>query len=114
MNESCAMVPYGMDEFELAGLEKAPARLVKPPMVASAGVNFECKVTEIVQMKSHTGKQVQAWLVLGEVVAVHIRRDLLKDGVFDTFGAGIILRGGGPSAYAEIRPDSRFDMKRPG
>jgi len=53
-------------------------------------------------------------LVIGEVVAVHIHKRLLKDGVFDTFNAGVILRGGGPSAYAEIRPDSRFDMHRPG
>ena len=42
------------------------------------------------------------WLVLGEVVGVHIDRALLKDGVFDTFGAEIILRAGGPSAYAAI------------
>jgi hypothetical protein len=34
--------------------------------------------------------------------------------VFDTFGADIILRAGGPTAYAEIRPSSRFDMTRPG
>jgi hypothetical protein len=38
---------------------------------------------------------------------------LLKDGIFDTFGAGIIVRAGGASAYAEIRPDTRFDMTRP-
>jgi hypothetical protein len=38
---------------------------------------------------------------------------LLKDGIFDTFNAGILLRAGGPSAYAEIRPDSRLDLFRP-
>jgi len=81
--------------------------------VAESPVNFECKVTEIIQIKSHTGVLAQAWLVLGEVVAIHIDRKLLKDGVFDTFNAKIILRAGGPSAYAEISPDSRFDMKRP-
>jgi flavin reductase (DIM6/NTAB) family NADH-FMN oxidoreductase RutF len=114
MNTSCAAVPYGTDEFELAGLTKAPSRLVAPPRVAEAGVNFECKVSDIVQLKGHAGAPAESWLVLGEVVAVHIKAHLLKDGVFDTFGAGIILRGGGPSAYAEIRPESRFDMRRPG
>jgi hypothetical protein len=39
--------------------------------------------------------------VLGEVVGVHISKRLLNDGVF-TFGAGIILRAGGPSTYAEV------------
>ena len=113
MNATCATVPYGTDEFELAGLTKTPSRLVAPPRVAEARVNFECKVTEIVQMKSHTGKLAKVWLVLGEVIGIHIDKSLLADGVFDTFNAGILLRAGGPSAYAEIRPDSRLDMKRP-
>jgi flavin reductase (DIM6/NTAB) family NADH-FMN oxidoreductase RutF len=66
-----------------------------------------------VQLKSHTGTPAQAWLVLGEVVAVHISRQLLRNGLFDAFGAGIILRAGGPSAYAQIGPENRFDMRRP-
>jgi flavin reductase (DIM6/NTAB) family NADH-FMN oxidoreductase RutF len=113
MNQSCADVPYGTDEFALAGLTKAASRVVAVPRVAESPVHFECKVTEIVQHKRHTGEAVQAWLVLGEVVAVHIHRSLLKDGVFDTFGAGIVLRAGGPSGYAEIGRDARFDLHRP-
>lgn len=114
MNASCAAVAYGMDEFALAGLEKAAAKLVAPPMVAAAGVNFECRLSEIVALKSAAGVPSGAFLVLGEVVGVHINPTLLKDGVFDTFGAGIILRAGGPSAYAAITPETRFDMRRPG
>lgn len=113
MNATCATAPYGTDEFTLAGLTHLPSRLVDVPRVGESPVNFECKVTDIVQLKTHTGALVSGWLVMGEVVAVHIRRDLLKDGIFDTFGAGIITRAGGPTAYAEIRPDSRFDMARP-
>jgi flavin reductase (DIM6/NTAB) family NADH-FMN oxidoreductase RutF len=114
MNQTCAAVPYGTDEFGIAGLSALPSRLVAPPRVAESRVHFECKVSDIVQLKGHAGALANAWLVLGEVVAVHIHRGLLVDGIFDTFGAGVILRGGGPSAYAEIRPDSRFDMRRPG
>jgi flavin reductase (DIM6/NTAB) family NADH-FMN oxidoreductase RutF len=113
MNQSCAAVPYGTDEFGLAGLTKLPSRLVAPPRVAESPVNFECRVTDIVQLHSHTGIPANSWLVLGEVIAVHISQALLKEGVFDTFGAGILLRAGGPSAYAVIRPESRFDMHRP-
>jgi flavin reductase (DIM6/NTAB) family NADH-FMN oxidoreductase RutF len=113
MNQSCAAVPYGTDEFTLAGLTKLPSRLVAPPRVAESPVNFECKVTDIIQLHSHTGAPANSWLVLGEVIAVHIAQTLLKDGIFDTFNAGIILRAGGPSAYAVIRPDSRIDMHRP-
>jgi flavin reductase (DIM6/NTAB) family NADH-FMN oxidoreductase RutF len=114
MNASCAPVAYGVDEFVLAGLEKAPSRLVAPPRVAAARVNFECKVADIIQLKSAAGVLAESWLVLGEVVGVHIDPTLLKDGVFDTFGAGILVRAGGPSAYAEITPESRLDMRRPG
>ncbi len=114
MNESCAAVKYGVDEFGLAGLTKLASSLVKPPRVAEAGVNFECKVTEIHNLKTAAGAGSPSWIVFGEVVAVHIEKGLLKEGVFDTFGAGIILRAGGPSAYARITPENRFDMRRPG
>ena len=114
MNKTSAGVPYEVDEFEIAHLTQAPSRLVSVPRVAESGVNFECKVSDIVQLKSAGGVLTPAYLVIGEVVAVHIAQRLLKDGDFDTFGAGIILRAGGPTAYAEIKPDSRFDMRRPG
>ncbi len=52
-------------------------------------------------------------MIFGEVIGVHIAPHLLKNGVFDTFGAGVVLRAGGLSAYAEIGPESRFDMRRP-
>jgi flavin reductase (DIM6/NTAB) family NADH-FMN oxidoreductase RutF len=113
MNTTSATVRYGVNEFELAGLTPLASRKVAVPRVAESPVHFECKVSEIVQLRDHRGTPVQSWLVLGEVVGVHIARALLKDGVFDTFGAGIILRAGGPSAYAELRPDARFDMERP-
>ncbi len=113
MNETCAHVPYETDEFTLAGLTAVPSRLVSAPRVAESPVHFECKVTEIITLKNAQGGMTPAILVLGEVIAAHIDRRLLVDGVFDTFNAGIILRAGGPSAYAAIGPDSRFDMRRP-
>jgi flavin reductase (DIM6/NTAB) family NADH-FMN oxidoreductase RutF len=108
MNATCAPVPYGTDEFELAGLTKAASRLVAPPRVAESPVSFECKVSDVIDLSPAKG-----WLVIGEVVAVHIDKAMLKDGIYDTFGSGVVLRAGGPSAYAEIRPDNRFDMDRP-
>ena len=113
MNASSATLPYGVNELTSAKLTEAPSRLVSPPRVAESPVHFECKVIEIIQLKSHTGVFVPSWLVLGEVVAVHIDRKLLPDGIFDTFHAEIILRAGGPSAYARITPEARFDMVRP-
>jgi flavin reductase (DIM6/NTAB) family NADH-FMN oxidoreductase RutF len=113
MNATSAAVPYGTNEFGLAGLTPIASRLVQAPRVAESPVNFECKVTDILQLKNQDGGLIKAWIVFGEVVAVHISKPLLKDGVFDTFGAGIILRAGGPSAYAQIGPENRFDLDRP-
>lgn len=113
MNATSATVPYETDEFVLAGLTPVPSTLVKPPRVAQSPVNFECKVTQIVRLQDQQQRPTHSWLVLGEVVAVHIARSLLKDGIFDTFGAGVILRAGGPASYAALTPANRFDMTRP-
>ena len=49
----------------------------------------------------------------GEVVAVHIARELIVDGVYDTALAAPVLRGGGPADYFGIGADQRFRMLRP-
>jgi len=113
MNATCAHVPYGEDEFALAGLGKAPSRLIGAPRVAESPVSFECKVSDIIDLKGHDGRPAKGWLVIGEVVAVHISKALLKDGIYDTFNSGVVLRAGGPSAYAAVTPENRFDMTRP-
>jgi len=113
MNASCAAVPPEVDEFELAGLEAAPSRLIAPPRVAASPVSFECRLTQLLQLQGADGAKVETWLVLGEVVAVHIARALLKDGIYDTAAARPILRGGGPADYFEIAPEALFRMWRP-
>ena len=114
MNTTSRPVPYGTDEFALAGLTKVPSRLVAPPRVGESPVHFECRVADIHRLRGWQGEPAEAWLVIGEVVGVHIARHLLHDGLFDTFGAGIIMRAGGPTAYGQIGPENRFDLERPG
>jgi flavin reductase (DIM6/NTAB) family NADH-FMN oxidoreductase RutF len=113
MNQTCAAVPPDVDEFALGGLTPAPSRLVKPPRVAQSPVAFECRLTQLVQLQGANGQQVPTWLVLGEVVAVHIAAHLIVDGVFDTARAGAVLRGGGPADYFRIGPEQLFRMVRP-
>ena len=86
---------------------------VRPPRVAESPVSFECRCTQIIELQGVNGDGVGSWLVLGEVVGVHIARHLLNDGVYDTAAAAPILRGGGPADYFEIGPDSLFHMRRP-
>ena len=114
MNISCAPFEYGVSEFEKAGLTALPSRVIDVPRVAESPVHFECKVTQIIELANHAGVKTNGTIVFGEVMAVHISKHLLKDGLFDTFAAGVILRAGGPTAYASIGPENRFDMRRPG
>lgn len=114
MNQSCAAVPPEVDEFSLTGLTPAASRLVTPPRVAESPVAFECRSTQILQLSGLDGVKVPTWLVLGEVVAVHIATRLLRDGVYDTAAAGHILRGGGAADYFSIGPEQLFRMYRPG
>ena len=113
MNQTAATVARGVSEFELAGLSPVPSALVAPPRVAESPVAFECKVTQILQLTDRRGKEMPNWVVFGEVVAAHIARRLLVDGIYDTAAAHPILRAGGPGAYAEITPEAMFEMTRP-
>jgi flavin reductase (DIM6/NTAB) family NADH-FMN oxidoreductase RutF len=113
MNASCAAVPPEVDEFALAGLTPVASRTIAVPRVAESPVSFECRLTQIVQLQGVSGTPVETWLVLGEVVGVHIARALLKDGIYDTAAAEPILRAGGPADYFTITPDNRFRMFRP-
>lgn len=113
MNATSAEVPHEVDEFELSGLTPVPGRLIKAPRVAESPVNFECRLSQLIQLQSAEGHPVQTWLVLGEVVAVHIDRSFLKNGLYDTAAARPILRTGGPAGYAVLTPEAIFEMERP-
>ena len=113
MNQTCASVPPEVSEFELAGLTPAASQVISVPRVLESPVSFECRVTQIVQLQAADGQKVSTWLVLGEVVAVHILQTLVKDGVYDTANAGHILRGGGPADYFSVGPEQLFRMRRP-
>jgi flavin reductase (DIM6/NTAB) family NADH-FMN oxidoreductase RutF len=113
MNATSATVGSDVDEFALSGLAPAPSRLVTPARVLESPVNFECRLSQLIQLQTAAGDGVETWLVLGEVVAIHIDRALLVDGVYDTAAARPILRAGRMGDYAEIRPDAMFEMQRP-
>ena len=113
MNASCAAVPPEVDEFVLAGLTPVASRQIAAPRVAEAPVSFECKLTQLIQLQGLDGVPVPTWLILGDVVAIHIAKRLLVDGIYDTAAAEPILRAGGPADYFAITPDNRFRMFRP-
>jgi flavin reductase (DIM6/NTAB) family NADH-FMN oxidoreductase RutF len=113
MNQTAATLPADEDEFAASQLTPIPATMISSPMVLESPVNFECRLAQLIQLNTADGDALDTWLVLGEVVAVHIDRDHLVDGVYDTAGPRPILRGGGPASYFEIGADAKFTLPRP-
>jgi flavin reductase (DIM6/NTAB) family NADH-FMN oxidoreductase RutF len=113
MNVTAATLAPQEDEFATSAMTPVPSAAVGVPRVLESPVNFECVLTQLVQLKDSSGQEISTWLVLGQVVAVHIDRQWLNDGVYDTAGPRPILRGGGPADYSEVRPDTMFTMTRP-
>lgn len=113
MNQTSAAVQPEVNEFELAGLTMAPSRLVKPPQVAESLVRFECKLSQLLPLQAADGRELPTWLVLGEVIGVHIEPQLLVDGVFNTLAADPLLRGGGPGEYFTLSASQKITLLRP-
>jgi flavin reductase (DIM6/NTAB) family NADH-FMN oxidoreductase RutF len=113
MNQTCASVPPEVSEFGLAGLTLIDSTLISVPRVAESPVTFECRRTQVLQLQGANGETVPTWLVLGEVVAIHIAERLLKQGIYDTANASHVMRGGGPADYFTVGPEQLFKMHRP-
>lgn len=111
MNETCAPLAPGENEMLRAGLEAAPSTLVKPPRVALSPAAFECRLTQVVEMKDVTGRGLNTWLMIGQVIGVHIRHEFLKEGRFDTVAARPVARCGYRGDYTEVT--GLFEMIRP-
>ena len=113
MNATSATVPHEVDEFVIAGLTPVPGRMVNVPRVAESPVSFECKLTQIIQLQGANGEKANAWLTLGEVVAVHIDKAMIQDGVYITALARPIVRAGRRGDYFTVKPEDMFEMIRP-
>jgi len=113
MNASSAAVPAEVDEFDLVGLDAVASDLVAPPRIAGVPVSFECRVTDVFRMRTADGADLDTWMVIAEVVRVHIDVTYLRDGRFDTAEAGPLLRAGGPGDYFLPTRDRSAFMLRP-
>jgi flavin reductase (DIM6/NTAB) family NADH-FMN oxidoreductase RutF len=111
MNETSAPLPPGENEMLRACLAAAPSTVVRPPRVARAIAALECRRSAIIRLAAADGRELESWLVLGEVVGVHIDPSFLKDGIFDTAAARPVARCGYAGDYAEVT--ALFQMTRP-
>ena len=110
MNATSAPLPRGASEFVHAGLETAPCQLVKAPRVKASPAALECKVTQIVQLQDMNGVQTDRYLVMGQVIGVHLDEACLRDGVMDITLMKPIARCGYQD-YSVV--DKVFAVRRP-
>ena len=74
MNRTAAEFPAEVSEFDVAGLTPAPSEMVKPPRVVESPVNMECKLDRVISLGSPGHEH---GLVLGEIVLMHVRDDII-------------------------------------
>jgi flavin reductase (DIM6/NTAB) family NADH-FMN oxidoreductase RutF len=108
MNRTSATLPSDVDEFTDAGLTAIPGVVVRSPRVAEAKAQLECRVTH----DFHVGREDGGSRVfVGEVVAFHVRSDLLDGTRVDQAKLGAVGRHVGNlysrshDLFSLIRPD---------
>jgi flavin reductase (DIM6/NTAB) family NADH-FMN oxidoreductase RutF len=96
MHQTSADYPPGTSELVAVGLTAVPSRSIRTPGILEAPVRMECRLHAI----HHFGVG-PAWFMVGEVVAFHIRKDIIQNGKIDSFALDPLCRLGGPN-YATL------------
>ncbi|PXW25024.1 flavin reductase family protein [Paraburkholderia caballeronis] len=73
MNVTAIEFGPDIDEFAEAGLTPAASTTIRTPRIAESRVSFECRLMQVVALGTRRS------LVLGEVLAMHVRDDAVLD-----------------------------------
>ena len=109
INKTSFEYPAGTDEFDMAGLTRAPSSIVKPPRVAESPVALECRLQQIVRVGEGPGS---ASYIIGEVLLMHVDDAVLVDGLPDERLIGFTARAGA-DRWLNIERDDYFSLPRP-
>lgn len=107
MNQTSAPYPYGVSEFEKAGLTPVPSSAVKPPRVAESPLSLECELLQIVRLSEGA---LGGNLVIGKVVRFHCADALWNGGHLRHQDLKPVGRMEG-SWYSRVSDD--FELPRP-
>lgn len=105
MNATSGALPCDVDEFTHAGIARSECSEIACARVSDAPAALECRMTRILQLDGEAN-----FLVVGEVVGVHLRDDCIVDGRFDITRFNPLARLGYRD-YAVVR--DVFTLKRP-
>lgn len=110
MSETSADLEDGVSEFEFAGLTPAPCRVVGVPRVAESPASLECRLVHFMELNDLHGRPTDRYLLVGQVVGVHIDERYINNGRFDLVAAGTVTRCGYHD-YATV--ERLFELLRP-
>jgi flavin reductase (DIM6/NTAB) family NADH-FMN oxidoreductase RutF len=108
--ESGGEFVFNLATYDLAKLEMAPSRKVKPPRVARSPIALECLYAQTVPLTSTNGKKHSYEMIIGEVVNVHIDDAVIVNGMIDMSRLRAIARLGYRGDYTVV--DNIFEMVR--
>jgi len=111
MNLTSAVVPDHVSEAEIASLDLAPSKVVKPPRVARTPAALECRYVQTVRLKGADGEQFRGSMIIGQVVNIYIDDAIIEDGMIDLLKVKPLSRLGYLD-YATVH--EIFAMDRPG
>ncbi len=109
MNSSSVAAPRDVDEFDIAGLTKAPSQIVTPSRVAESPVHLECRTTQILNLPCDEEEDDNT-VVFGQVVGIHIDERVLSEGHVDVAKLRPIGRLGALD-YVDVK--QAFAIERP-
>ncbi len=111
VNKSAQDVPPEQDEFEIAGVTRAPSRLIKPARVAESPIHFECLYYQTLRLPCR-GQRSSVDIIIGRVIGIHIEDAFITpNGKVDILKIRPLARLG---YYDYTTVDSIFEMIIPG
>jgi len=109
MSLSSTEYAKGVNEFTKAGFTEVASEKVKPPRVAEAPVQFECKVSDVIALGEEGGA---GNLIIAEVIQMHIDESVLdNDGKIDPLKIDTVSRLGG-NWYSRAKA-GLFEVEKP-
>lgn len=102
--------PKGVNEFEKSGFTPIPSVMVKPFRVKESPVQFECKVTQVIE----TGHEGGAGnLIICEILLMHVSEDIMdEDGTISQQKIDLVARCG-KNYYCRASGNALFEVAKP-
>ena len=109
MNASAVSAPSDVNEFEYAKLTPEPSKMLQAPRVAESPIHLECTYTQTVELPTDDPTAPNT-VVFGQVVGIHIRETVIKDGKLDL----ATIQPVGRLGYLDyVHVTQSFNMDRP-